>query len=280
MVRSIKAGIGAFLMLMSLVAGADNALSLAQLHNDEQVVLIQRQALRDIIDFMERREDLFPRETAKTPHLLSREEKEIVWSTWIAFLDHLMILDAIEQNYEELPNGSDDDLARQAFHLAHAVFLTRYRFSLDFLVMTERDPLFHVILNEAVPELGLNDRTYAQLKYRYLHVAIATRFASLGVKAGQLGEAVNPKIQQSIEEDRSVIWEYGRGQGILQTLRNGTQIVKDAGFEAYFPVQKGVSDWMGDVKVLRAGHSLISPSQIEAMQAELQPGDILLERRE
>jgi len=89
-----------------------------------------------------------------------------------------------------------------------------------------------------------------------------------------------PLSSPAIAGDRAVIWRHGRGEGVLQTFRNGAQIVKDASFKAYFPIQKGISDWMGDVKVLRAGESLISLDQIHAMQQRLEPGDVLLERRE
>jgi large subunit ribosomal protein L4 len=64
--------------------------------NDEQVVRIQRQGLADILQFMRSRADLFPMEKVSEKHMLSREEKEQIWSTWLAFLDRLMVLDSME----------------------------------------------------------------------------------------------------------------------------------------------------------------------------------------
>ena len=248
--------------------------------NDEKVVKIQRRGLAGIIDFMDARDDLFPQQKRKDKHMLNREQKERIWSTWIAFLDRLMVLESIEQSYADYAEETDETLRKAAFRIAYAAFLARYRHGLDFLAITERDPVFHVILNEPVPELGLGKATYSDLKYRYLHVAIASEFAALGLKSKFYGEEEADSLQPEITGDRAVIWRHGRGNGVLQTFRNGAQLVKDASFKAYFPIQKGISDWMGDVKVLRAEKSLISFDQIKAMPQRLEPGDVLLERRE
>jgi hypothetical protein len=45
-------------------------------------------------------------------------------------------------------------------------------------------------------------------------------------------------------------------------------------------VQKGVAEWMGDTRVARGERFLITPKQIEELAPRLQPGDVLLERRE
>jgi hypothetical protein len=47
-----------------------------------------------------------------------------------------------------------------------------------------------------------------------------------------------------------------------------------------FPVQKGVAEWMGDTRLKRAaGHYLVSASQARTMEGSLEPGDVLLSRK-
>jgi hypothetical protein len=70
----------------------------------------------------------------------------------------------------------------------------------------------------------------------------------------------------------------GRGRGQVMTLRNAGKIVRKVGFNAWLPIQTGVSEWMGDTKVYRPRKSLISPEQIAALP--MQPGDIMLQRRD
>jgi hypothetical protein len=135
-------------------------------------------------------------------------------------------------------------------------------------------------LNEAIPELGLEQNTYAEVKYHYLHIAIATEFARLALAYRLTGEEPGFRLNQGIKEDQDKIWEFGKGKGIEQTIRNGVQIIKDSSFRAFFPVQKGVSEWMGDVRVRRPHQSLITAEQIKSLLPRLEPGDVLLERRE
>jgi hypothetical protein len=118
------------------------------------------------------------------------------------------------------------------------------------------------------------------MKFRFLNVARATEFAALQtVDKGLSGEDPT-EIRALLQEDSTVIWRMGKGKGPALTFANGLAIVVRTGFAAWFPVQKGVSKWMGDVKVRHEGTSFITPEQIRSLRPRLQPGDILLERRE
>jgi hypothetical protein len=47
-----------------------------------------------------------------------------------------------------------------------------------------------------------------------------------------------------------------------------------------FPVQREVAEWMGDTRVKRTGgHYLVSPEQARVLERELEPGDVLLSRK-
>ena len=48
---------------------------------------------------------------------------------------------------------------------------------------------------------------------------------------------------------------------------------------AWMPAQSGVAEWMGDVRVRRHGVYLVSDEQSAELSAELQPGDVLLARK-
>ena len=72
----------------------------------------------------------------------------------------------------------------------------------------------------------------------------------------------------------------GKGKGPVLTVKNALDIAQKTAFAAWFPVQKNVSEWMGDTQVHRRGTHLISAGQIGALQTRLEPGDILFERHE
>ncbi|MBT2989677.1 MAG: hypothetical protein KME65_11995 [Candidatus Thiodiazotropha sp. (ex Ctena orbiculata)] len=275
-----------FLLLMLVAANPvpadtppDERALLQRLHNDKEVVLTQRRGLADTLDYMRTENDLFTT-GSRDDRLITREQKEQIWSTWVSLLDRLLILDSISQSYESYRNQPDEILRKTAFRTAYAAFLARYRYVLDFLQISERNPQIHILLNEPVPELGLKQGSYAKIKYHYLNVAIAAEFTRLALNYRLYGEEPGFPLNQGIEQDQAKIWHYGKGDGIRQTIKNGMQIVKDTSFKALFPIQKGVSEWMGDVRVIRPHQSLITIEQIRTLQPRLEPGDLLLERRE
>jgi hypothetical protein len=55
--------------------------------------------------------------------------------------------------------------------------------------------------------------------------------------------------------------------------------VKAQAFRKWFPLQKELSEWAGDTRVAPQERRLIDDSHLEAMRKVLQPGDIVLERR-
>jgi len=66
----------------------------------------------------------------------------------------------------------------------------------------------------------------------------------------------------------------------LLTAKNALKVIQNGAQSAWLPIQAGVSEWMGDTRVYRPGRFLIAPEQVRQLQPGLQPGDVLLERRE
>ncbi len=259
--------------------GAGEGFVSERFRNDSLAVLRSRQAMTDIISYMDSRTDLFS-VPENDQILLTRKQRLTVWQTWQSFLDHVLALDSMGKEYFSLYGNRTGREKKQAFCISLSVFLTQYRFSLDFIERAEGNAALHVILNEPVPELGLKEGTYSRLKFRFLNVVRGAEFASLDMLYRLYGKSYECPLIGGIDEDRAVLWEAGRGRGAVLPLKNALQIVQDTGFAAWFPVQKGVSQWMGDIKVWRSHESLISESQIKALIPEIEPGDILLERRE
>lgn len=248
--------------------------------NDRKAILQAREGLQGIIAYMHTQPDLFLERRTLNKRDLSREQREQIWLTWQSYLDYVLALDSLGQKYADFNEQEDKAVRKTAFKLAFTAFLANYRHALELIDITENDPLMHVVLNEPVPELGLGAETYSRMKFRFLNVAIGSEFAALAATNLFFGEADSEALEAALAADKQFIWKAGAAKGPLHTAENGVQIVKDASVSALFPVQKGVSSWMGDVKVLRKNRSLISAGQIADMQPKLEPGDVLLERRE
>ena len=250
-----------------------------RLVGDAAAVQVYRAGLRDVVAYVDARPDLFTRDRSPAAALPSREAREAVRGAWQRFLDYVLALDTIgqyHQRFAELePPGRE-----QSFAVAHAAYVAQYRFALDLLDRLDRNPNLQPQLNEPVPELGLPKGTYARVRFRFLNVARSTEFAALGMVDEAARAAAPPGLAAGIAEDRAAIWRYGAGRGQVMSAMNALQVVQRTAFAGWFPVQAGIAEWMGDTRLAPHGRARVTPAQVAALALALQPGDILLVRRE
>jgi uncharacterized protein YycO len=261
------------------IQAADTTEREARTASDLRAVRVYRQGLQTTWEYVAAHPELFPATKVKEQRMLNREQREAVWMTWKTLLDYVVALDAIGKSNLDCWRLRSPARHR-AFQAGYAAFLAQYRFVTDFSQRAGNDPGLAVLLNEEVTEIGLPKNTYANLRLRFLNAARGAEFAALDAAYKSLADETPTEVRLGLEEDRQAIWKLGRGKGELMTLRNGFDLVRRAGFTVYFPVQAGVSEWMGDTKVARKDRSLITDAQIASLPARLETGDILLERRD
>ncbi len=208
-----------------------------------------------------------------TRHILAAEEKDRVRATWSSFLDYLLALDSIGA-YEREQKGEP------AMVVTYAAFLAQYRGALEVIAASGKLPGADAVLNEELPRIGMPADSYARVKFRWLNVARATEYAALESLYRVRGGTSFPRLRARIDDDSRFVLAAGRGKGPLQTAANAVKIAKSTAFTAWFPVQKGVAEWMGDTRVARADRFLVTPKQIREVATHLEPGDVFLERRE
>ncbi len=246
---------------------------------DGAAVLLHRAGLSNVLAFVDTQTEIFPIAKPKEARLLRREEKEVVWQTWQRFLDYTLVLDSTERYHADwwrLKGEARED----SFLISYAAMLANYRAALEFIRAAELNPELDKVLNDAVPELGLPANTYAKLKFENLNARIATEFAASEVTLKTFTGGRQPQLRAAIKADADYVWQVGRGDAPILTAKNALKVLQRGAGSAWLPIQTGVSEWMGDTKVYRVGKSLVSPAQIEALKTRLQPGDILLERRD
>lgn len=245
-------------MLLALMPLSARAASRAD--SDLRAVDIYRTGIASAVDDM--------RAIPNGKQILSAAEKESARRTWSAFLDYLLALDSLGAYHRE--RGSDRSVT-----VTYAAFLAQYRGALEMIDATGALPGADEVLNEPVPSLGVEEGSYKRVKSRWLNVARATEFAAL-----QSLYLLSGGGHSAIDEDAKFILKNGRGKGQIQTARNAVKIARSTAFTAWFPVQKGVAEWMGDTRVARAHTFLVNDRQIAELAPRLEPGDVLLERRE
>ena len=248
-----------------------------RIHVDQKRSIRYRNNLQSILSYLETRADLLDVGADET---LSRGQREVLWNTWQRLLDNFLALESVRRYHAHYWLVRDGKLRDHSFVVGYAAFLAQYAAALRWIQFVSAHPDLEIVLNEPVPEIGLPRGSYDDFKLRYLNVAIATQFVALDSVDQNQGRPACFGLRKGLAADASLLWKMGKGEGIRMTMDNAGSVVRKTGFKAYFPVQAGISEWMGDTKVHRHGVALITPAQIADVAPQLEPGDILLERRE
>ncbi len=269
-----------FLALMALSASvvSASAITHSRIETDLAAVSQLRSGLKNTLDYIVATPEVFHAEGQE--ELPGRDEKNAARGAWKRILDYTLALEVIEDDYRDFRDIEDQSLRGGAFQVFYGAFLAQYRFALEFLHEMEHCSYADTVFNEAQPDLGLPERAFAGYKFRFLNIAIATEFAALNVIDRLDDHGGFAGYRGLVDADRSAIWQIGKGKGEAMTLKNARKIVADTGFGAWLPVQKSVSRTMGRIKVRRQGENLITDEQVRRLAGKLEPGDILLERRE
>lgn len=251
-----------------------------QIESDLNLLSVYRKGLASNTAFIAGNKSLSPEKKSDAFRLLALNERETIRRYWQSTMDYYLALDSLGNYYHQYYKLKDKELKELSFLIFYEAFLAQYRFALESINILEKESSLDTLLNETMPELGLPKNTYRDFKFRFLNVARSMEFLALDTQFHAFKSTVSPSLKNQIQEDSQYLWKMGRGKGTELTLKNGLNIIQQTGFAAYLPVQSGVSEWMGATKVKRVHKSLISADQIASLLTVLQPGDVILERRE
>lgn len=243
---------------------------------DMESLVVYRNGLQSIAAYIASRNDIFPEEKNTMLPVQSREELRNLWKS---ICDYYLAIDSICLMYRDF-SDMPENVSSGAFNICRAAMLFEYRFAMDFIAVAERAPDIDTMLNEPMPDTGLPAGTYKKFKFRFLNVAMAGEFAAYEALSGFYEKPGSRRLKKSMSADSNAIWKMGLWKGEALTVQNGFDILKKAGKDTWFPVQKGISNWAGDTRVYRQEKNLITHDQIAVLVKELKPGDIMLERRE
>ncbi|HEY9098914.1 MAG TPA: YiiX/YebB-like N1pC/P60 family cysteine hydrolase [Thiobacillus sp.] len=246
---------------------------------DVRSIRLYRAGLARTLEYVQAQPQVFPNKRIER-NLLLEADRALARNVWRSVLDYQLVLEAIQNfhgHFFWLKNKVSRERSLFATYAAH---VARYRFALDFIERVENNPGLAKVLNEPVPDLGLEQGAYDRFKFNFLNRGLGTQFAALSVLQKSSRHQDESGLAAAIQTDSARIWQLGQGKGEAMTLGNAFATLRTLGRQAVFPVQAGVSEWMGDTKVLRHDHALISDAQIAAMAPRLQPGDVMLQRRE
>lgn len=216
-------------------------------------------------------------------------EKESLDLLWGNCLDHIVAIDSLVNHYRTFYLITKRANHEDAFLVAYTAMLIKYANSLKIIRQTIDNDLYEKTLDDRNAEYGIPAGMYGRLKWNTLHMQdMSGVFAGYQYyqflrksyqKRGLMTAQGTAWMFDSIEKNYSFITGEMKQTGLQLFAKNGLDIVKEQSFKAWFPLQMHVSEWMGDTKVKRINGALITSAQLDTMRKQLQPGDIIVERR-
>ncbi|HEY7817626.1 MAG TPA: YiiX/YebB-like N1pC/P60 family cysteine hydrolase, partial [Vicinamibacteria bacterium] len=145
-------------------------------------------------------------------------------------------------------------------------------------------------LNAPRPERGIESGSVTQMREELSGLTDLGRIAA-GKRYLSYLDQMHQARSEMAGESFSWLWEEVEHYVSLAERRGTVEAVSLSAASDFapilrgvkrvsFPVQKGVAEWMGDTRLKRpAGHYLVSAAQAAEMEKSLEPGDVLLSRK-
>ncbi len=208
---------------------------------------------------------------------------------WGNCLDYLVAFDSLIDHYRTFYLIANRANHEDAFLVAYTALLIKYAESLKIIRQTINNDLYEKPLDDTNAQYGIPPGMYGRLKWNTIHVQDMAgvlagyqyyQFLKKSFKKRGLMEIRETSwVFDSIQQNYDFITGEMKQSGPHYFAANGLDIVKEKSFKAWFPLQMHVSEWMGDTKVKRIDNTLITSEQLDTMNKQLQPGDIIVERR-
>jgi len=201
-------------------------------------------------------------------------------------VEHMIILDKAIERYKyfyQINVLKQKELNMKAFIIGYAAYMTKYKTVLKLTQKVEGNQFVKIALNEKMEELKL-ENAYYLLKTKVNGpneiVKINTGMAYLKYISSQ-DMNTSPEFKKLMEYSRetyiSTIGEMD--QNIRLGIYNVFDSFEENTMQSWLPIQEEVTKFLGTTRISRRQKDFISVEQIEDVKKLLQPGDILLQRR-
>jgi hypothetical protein len=224
---------------------------------------------------------------ATEPSALAARDRREIREIWWSFFEALMAIDAVKQRHDAW-FGVDylrhPRLHARAFALCFAALCAQVSAGHRLLGLVGSSPLAPALFDEHMPELGLGPGTFSALR-RQLARSRDLSLVPLGAHwyerwiAPYLGGPVGRALARLVCDSRRGAEQALGEHSVARTASNALAVLKADAFARWFPLQKAVAEWAGDTRLVPESRRLVSDAQLGRMRAHLEPGDILVVRR-
>ena len=219
---------------------------------------------------------------------LSAKQEQLLLDTWGALLDYSVALESLRRFYEDyyrfdLDRRRDDHIT--AFLLTFTAGATLNDVATRFSARVKKNRNAARLLN--VKRSGIAENSFSRFRQRFfsydeqLRLEAGRRYLTVIAKlpSKPVRAALNRQLRQQLDSRLSSIDQIGIAERVKSSSRAELQHAKNTAKAIWYPLQKGVAEMLGDARVRRIGRYLIDKKMRDQAELLLQPGDILLSRK-
>ena len=233
----------------------------------------------------------FTADGARRP--LSADEEDLLRDAWSASYDCAFALDRVRIFYEDWyrfdPSRAGRGRLLRSYLLTFEAELSLFEAGLRWSRLVDGAEEVRRFLDAPHPELGFGEHTFSVFRQELQGTRDQARVVAGEAYLRQLEATLAPRgleapssfaeIMGRIETRLADIRRATTLDRLADTLKADTEFLQRTVRRTWFPTQKRVANWMGTVKTRHRGPYLITPQLAEAMDPHLEPGDVLLSRK-
>ena len=226
--------------------------------------------------------------------ILTPDEEKTLRGIWIAMYDYAFAMDRIRRFYEDWyrfdPSPVQCSYHHRSFLLTFAAELSLYEKSTRFVKLVTQYPNVVKFLNTPSPDGSFKADSFRDFRQSLQGArdnarVIAGEQFLVWMKNGLNGEKVIKQLRcqwlwDKVELELALINKFDPVERTTLTASSDFDIIKEKTGDIWFVGQKKVATMMGDTRVRRRiGEYLITPAQQKEMDKSLEPGDIMISRK-
>lgn len=259
----------------SPLAGLSPAELRAEIDGDLESYLMLRSTADDIVrEFEDAR--LLDRRVDR----LSAEERNRIRALWrdgvMAFLEFDLLKEKYRSFYQ-IDYVAEPRLHADAFMIAYMAYVAQYGACLKIVELVGGNDFMATLLNEEGE--GIPADSYFAMKQRLTHPNVVLRMNAAAAyrELVQKDVTIDPSILSDFLERRNMFYHI-LGSRMDLLIDNPLELLEHAAFETILPIQKNVAVQMSYIRTARRDY-LITPGLLAECRPLLEPGDILIQRR-
>jgi hypothetical protein len=246
------------------------------LRQDEDNLLYLNQTLERIVKKTGYWENIDPSQISSLKRYKLEEQ-------WQQFVEVSFEIDLIKQRYRafyKIDLLRNPTLHTNCFVLAYAALITQHKNILALTRNVGKNENLANFLNQPHEALALPAHIYSHLKYRLTHTKTLIRLNAGRAYLSLLRPNENQplKLLDLINGGLKYLDSHIRSVPKMMLL-NPIEVMEQKAFQTWYPLQKKAAEKISYIRTSKRDY-LLSPKNLKPYLDRLQPGDILLQRRE